>query len=123
MTIRSEHEIWGWHYSADCRAGNNNVLSKDAILEFGNALIQKIDMEAYGEPQIVHFGKEDKTGLTYSQLITTSNICGHFCDDSHDLYFDVFSCKPFDISVIEGLLVDRFGFESIKSRYFVRGRL
>jgi hypothetical protein len=30
------------------------------------------------------------------QLIETSNLSGHFVDDTKDIYFDVFSCKQYD---------------------------
>ena len=58
-------------------------------------------MKAYGEPQIVMFGEGNKKGYTLIQLIETSNIAGHFCEETNDLYLDVFSCKPFDKEVVK----------------------
>jgi|UniRef100_A0A6C0B0Z1 hypothetical protein len=28
--------------------------------------------------------------------IETSNITAHFCEETNDMYLDVFSCKPFN---------------------------
>jgi S-adenosylmethionine/arginine decarboxylase-like enzyme len=52
-------------------------------------------MKAYGKPRIQHFGEGNKSGYTLVQLIETSNITGHFCDESGDAYLDIFSCKHF----------------------------
>ena len=35
------------------------------------------------------------------QLIETSLISGHFANDSNRAYLDIFSCKPYDPSVVE----------------------
>jgi S-adenosylmethionine/arginine decarboxylase-like enzyme len=52
-------------------------------------------MKAYGSPIIKLFGEGNKSGYTLVQLIETSNITGHFCDESGDAYLDIFSCKYF----------------------------
>ena len=66
------------------------------IAAFTHRLVRDIDMVAYGKPIIVRFGSGDKAGFTLVQLIETSNIAAHFCEESNDAYLDVFSCKPFD---------------------------
>ena len=53
-------------------------------------------MVAFGDPQIVMFGSGNKKGYTLVQLIETSNITAHFCEETNDVYIDVFSCKPFE---------------------------
>ena len=52
-------------------------------------------MVAFGEPWVVEFGSGNKQGFTLVQLIETSNIVAHFCNDSGDGYLNVFSCKDF----------------------------
>jgi S-adenosylmethionine/arginine decarboxylase-like enzyme len=61
-------------------------------------------MVAYGAPQVVHFGSGDKSGYTLVQLIETSNITAHFCEESNDMYLDVFSCKPFNPKDVEAVV-------------------
>ena len=76
---------WGYHLSLDCYAGDKDlVTSSTNIAAFAKALVQRIDMKAYGEPQVIHFGEDDKQGYTLVQLIETSNICAHFCDRSEE---------------------------------------
>jgi len=113
-------KCWGCHMSYDAKDTNDKVKDKQAILAFGKELIQLIDMEAHGEPQIEYFGKDDKKGWTYSQLITTSNICCHFCDDGA-MYLDVFSCKPFDATVVKNFVQEVFEPKQHKLKFFLRG--
>ena len=114
--------MWGYHLSLDCRSCNDNVKfpNEHKIAEFAIQLVKDIDMIAYGSPQVVHFGKDDKTGYTLVQLIETSNICGHFCDDSGDAYIDVFSCKPFDVSAVISLVKTIFDPVSIRQTFLTR---
>lgn len=65
-------------------------------------------MVAYGEPQIVMFGTGNKKGYTLVQLIETSNITGHFVEETDDMYLDVFSCKDFDPHVVTGIVAKYF---------------
>jgi len=71
------------------------VKNPEMIRAFAKELVIKIDMVPYGEPQVIHFGKDRLAGYTLLQLIETSNISAHFCDDTGDAYIDVFSCKHF----------------------------
>lgn len=88
---------WGYHLLLDCAACDLSKVTDPAVIkEFVVQLVTDIDMVAYGEPQIVHFGDGDLSGWTLVQLIETSNITAHFCDNNGDAYIDVFSCKEFD---------------------------
>jgi S-adenosylmethionine/arginine decarboxylase-like enzyme len=88
--------MWGKHLILDgfgcCSSAIRNRLVIDS---FARSLVSKIDMVAYGDPMIHHFGIGDKSGYTLVQLIETSNITAHFCEESGDMYLDVFSCKDF----------------------------
>jgi S-adenosylmethionine/arginine decarboxylase-like enzyme len=80
------------------------------ITQAFNDLIKFIDMEAFGEPLLVRFGKEKRVeGFTYVQLIQTSAITAHFVDDTGAAYIDIFSCKDFDGTAAGEFLVARFG--------------
>jgi S-adenosylmethionine/arginine decarboxylase-like enzyme len=71
-------------------------------------------MVAFGPPQLVRFGVDDKMGYTLVQLIETSNITGHFCESSNDAYIDIFSCKPYDKQVALGIVECYFEPKSMK---------
>jgi S-adenosylmethionine decarboxylase len=90
-------EYWGYHLILDCAGADHEAISShDTIYNFTKELVQKIDMVAYGEPQIVRFGSGNKEGYTLVQLIETSNICAHFVEENDTFYLDVFSCKPYE---------------------------
>lgn len=88
---------WGYHLIAQFSGCNiEKITSKENVENFSKALVEAIDMVAYGEPQVVNFGTGNKEGFTLVQLIETSNICAHFCNEDGSVYLDVFSCKEFE---------------------------
>lgn len=112
---------WGYHLILDCADGRRGAISDGANIDaFARQLVKDIDMVAYGDPQVVMFGTGNKAGYTLVQLIETSNICGHFCNDSGDAYLDVFSCKPYDKEVVKQLAKQYFGFKTVRETYLVR---
>jgi S-adenosylmethionine/arginine decarboxylase-like enzyme len=116
-----ENSYWGYHLILDCADGKRDAVTDgNLITKFARQLVEDIDMVAYGEPQVVLFGTGNKEGYTLVQLIETSNICGHFCSESGDLYLDVFSCKTFDREVVKKLVNEYFGFKNIKESYLIR---
>ena len=119
--MSTTEQYWGYHLILDAKACYKDLI-KDAanISAFARTLVRRIDMVAYGEPQVVYFGKDDKTGYTLVQLIETSNICAHFCDDTGDAYFDVFSCKPFDNNVVKSTVMEFFSPEKLRTTYITR---
>ena len=117
----SNQPFWGYHLicdAADCdRAA---VTDAEHIANFARDLVKAIDMVAYGEPQVIHFGEDNKAGYTLVQLIETSNIMAHFCDDSGDCYLDIFSCKPYDTKVAEDLFRKYFKPTRMRINYMTR---
>mgnify|MGYP003349956064 FL=1 len=112
---------WGYHLILDCYAGDLALITDGKhISDFAKTLVERIDMKAYGEPQVIHFGEDDKQGFTLVQLIETSNICGHFCDDTGNFYLDVFSCKPYDRAVVRALVQEFFEPKRITERFLER---
>jgi S-adenosylmethionine/arginine decarboxylase-like enzyme len=105
---------WGMHAIFDCGICNEYIKDEEMIKEFAKTLVERIEMKAYGEPQVVKFGEGDKEGYTLVQLIETSNITAHFCDSTHEAYIDVFSCKEFDMEKVEFTIRDYFNPLSIK---------
>ena len=112
---------WGYHLILDCyNADRELVTSSTNIAAFAKALVKKINMKAYGEPQVIHFGEDDKQGYTLIQLIETSNISAHFCDDTGNFYLDVFSCKPYENALVVETVKQFFAPERIVERYIER---
>jgi S-adenosylmethionine/arginine decarboxylase-like enzyme len=112
---------WGYHLMLDC-AGGSRVNDKEHMKNFIKELVPAIDMIAFGEPWIEHFATHaaDKAGLSFCQMIETSNIAGHFVDSTGDFYIDVFSCKPFEASIVGDLVDKYFAPEKKKSTMLTR---
>lgn len=105
--------MWGKHAIINAFRCNSLISNKAHIHAFAVDLVKRIDMVAYGQPLIQHFGDGNKAGFTLVQLIETSNITGHFCDESGDAYLDVFSCKEFNPKTVEEVVKHYFAPQSI----------
>jgi hypothetical protein len=85
-------KTWGYHLLLDCTAGDKELIgSKENIYNFIKELVVVIDMTAFGEPWIERFATHaaDKAGYSLCQMIETSNITGHFCDNDGNFYISI----------------------------------
>lgn len=112
--------FWGYHLLLDC-SGCKNINSKENIYNFIKDLVVRIDMQAHGEPIIEYLLPGDpKQGYSLLQLITTSNISAHFMELDGTAYFDVFSCKEFDIEIAKSVVREYFDPEKIRVNFLTR---
>lgn len=114
---------WGYHLLLDCGGCNQEAITNEQTLKnWVKDLVKRIDMVPYGEPQILHFGHNERhlEGWTVIQLIETSNIIAHFNDHTGEGYIDVFSCKPFDDEVAEATVREYFNPRKIRKNYITR---
>lgn len=121
VDVTSPTPTWGYHLMVDASGLDPEAIrSAEVIDKFARQLVIDIDMIPYGDPQIVHFGKDDKTGYTMVQLIETSNIIVHFCEGNNTAYFDVFSCKTFEADDVLKLIDAVFKPKEVKVNFLVR---
>ena len=98
---------WGQHALFDCYRCDASTFTRENIYDFVKELVPAIDMVAYGEPMIEHFATHspEKAGWSFTQMIETSHLAGHFVDLNGDAYIEAFSCKDVDtktmLAVIE----------------------
>lgn len=112
---------WGKHLVLDIAGcAPKQIRCAHVIYDFTKTLVDRIDMQAYGEPQIVMFGSGNKKGYTLVQLIETSNICAHFVEETNDMYLDVFSCKDFDPDVVRETVAEYFEPRRMKHTVLIR---
>jgi S-adenosylmethionine/arginine decarboxylase-like enzyme len=112
---------WGKHLILDAaRVAPQTIRNPAIIHDFNKALVKRIDMVAYGPPQIVRFGSGNKAGYTLVQLIETSNICAHFVEENNSMYLDVFSCKDFDPAVVKETVEEFFEAKRMKFKVLTR---
>ena len=92
---------WGWHLVLNLYDCSPELITSAAFIkQFVIDLCDLIEMRRFGEPTLVNFGDDPKVaGYSLVQLIETSNICGHFANESGAAYLDIFSCKKFDPEV------------------------
>ena len=112
---------WGYHLMLDvARCTPKTIRSRKTIEIFTHRLVKEIDMVAFGKPQIVMFGEGNKKGYTLVQLIETSNICAHFCEETNDMYLDVFSCKTFNPDVVRMVVEESFRPKQMNQQFITR---
>jgi S-adenosylmethionine/arginine decarboxylase-like enzyme len=117
----SKHDSWGFHLLIDVAGCNKeSITNRENIYNFIKQLVVDIDMVAYGQPTVVHFGSADKAGYTLVQLIETSNICCHFVEENNSMYLDVFSCKPFEAADVETIVKLYFSPQKINKIFLNR---
>jgi S-adenosylmethionine/arginine decarboxylase-like enzyme len=120
---KMNNNTWGYHLLLDCTAGDKELIgSKQNIREFITELVWAIDMIAFGDPWIERFAthSEDKAGISFCQMIETSNITGHFCDRDGNFYIDIFSCKPYNTDTVIELVNSYFKPQKIRQHYISR---
>ena len=111
---------WGYHLMLDC-SGCSGINSRDNIYRFTKDLVKRIDMTAHGEPIIEYLLPGDpKQGYSMLQLITTSNLSGHFMELDGTAYFDVFSCKEFDIETVKQIVTEYFAPTRMRVNFLTR---
>ena len=113
---------WGYHLILDCSDCNlESITDRTTINNFVVTLIERINMTAYGSPQIeLMLVGTDNEGYSLLQMITTSNITAHFVNSTKAAYIDVFSCKEFDTSQAIHTVEEFFSPTSIKSNLIHR---
>jgi S-adenosylmethionine/arginine decarboxylase-like enzyme len=117
-----ETDAWGLYTSVDLK-GCNPATIRDAekIRQFIVELCDLIDMKRFGEPQIIHFGPNERVaGYSMTQLIETSLVSGHFANETNSAYLDIFSCKEYAPGVMAEFCKEFFGAESVKTNVLLR---
>jgi len=113
---------WGWSTAIDLYGCDpETIRSEEKIKAFVAQLVSLLEMKAFGETQVVHFGEDEKVaGFSMTQLIETSLISGHFANASNAVYLDVFSCKPYDAEVAASFAQTFFSAKEKRSHMLTR---
>ena len=111
---------YGKHLLVTARQCNENILEKQAIADFIRALVDKIDMLAFGDCIVERFGQGIEVGISAAQLIETSLISMHTNDGARDMYLDVFSCKWFSEEAVAEFLKEVFSPKEITYQVILR---
>jgi S-adenosylmethionine decarboxylase len=119
------HSAFGPHLMLDCRQCDYDKISDlNYVFQFLNDLPEKVGMHKIIPPYVFHYDglvPEDK-GITGAVIIAESHITFHSFIEKDYFFFDIFSCKPFDVSVVERLVIEAFGVKDYERSEVSRGR-
>lgn len=113
---------WGLYMNVDLKdCDPASIRDPEMIRRFIIELCDLIDMKRFGEPQIIHFGPDERVaGFSMTQLIETSLVSGHFANETNAAYLDVFSCKEYEPSRAAEFCKSFFGAQSAKYQVLFR---
>lgn len=99
------------------------ALPKDDAKRFVDELLKAIHMKPLGPLNWADAEDLDFPGQSFVQMITTSHCSLHFFthkDGTNEIYFDLYSCKSFDVNRVIGLLDEKFGLASWHGTIYTR---
>lgn len=84
-------------------------IPKEKAQAFIDELMEVTDMKPLGPLNWSGAVDLDFPGESFIQMITTSHTSLHYFSSTNEIYFDLYSCKFFDIGKVIGLLHRTFG--------------
>jgi S-adenosylmethionine decarboxylase len=121
-TVLSE---FGPHLMLDCRGcAPEKIGNLDYVWNFLNDLPDRIGMTKIIQPYVFPYSgliPEDK-GITGMVVIAESHITFHSFTEKDYFFFDVFSCKHFEVDDVVEMVREAFGVQHIERHDALRGR-
>lgn len=125
MTHQAPQYGLGPHVMLDCRGCNPQKIGDLAtIWQFLNDLPDEIGMTKITQPYVFPYSgvvPEDK-GITGVVVIAESHLTFHSFTEKDYFFFDLFSCKPFDVEAVIERVVGTFGATDVEVHHTLRGR-
>ncbi len=122
ITVRSE---FGPHLMMDCRQCDPDKINDlDFVFRFLDRLPEEIGMNKVTRPHVIPYEgliPEDK-GITGVVVIAESHMTFHSFTEKDYFFFDIFSCKPFDVETVRDRVIEAFGVTRYESHLVDRGR-
>lgn len=118
----NERGVWGLSTHLDLYYCDPKLIKDmEYIRKFIEDVVEFLDMLPHGEIFIDRFGNEPHLeGISFSQMIKTSCITGHFAENEDAAYIDVFSCKAYEPEELAEYCMAYFNAGSHKMRYLFR---
>lgn len=115
---------FGPHLMLDCKKCNLDKISDVAyIFDVLNTLPEKIGMTKITQPYVFPYSglvPEDK-GVTGMVVIAESHLSFHSFVEKDYFFFDLFSCKPFEVEAAKQYILDAFEVQEVDVHYVERG--
>jgi S-adenosylmethionine decarboxylase len=109
----------------DCRQCDPARIGDVAyVFEVLNTLPEHIGMTKIIQPYVFPYAglvPEDR-GITGIVVIAESHLSFHSFTEKDYFFFDLFSCKPFDVEAARQFIVEAFNVKDWEAHYAERGR-
>jgi hypothetical protein len=99
------------------------ALPRAEAKRFVDMLLKEINMKPLGELNWADAEDLEFPGQSFVQMITTSHCSLHFFDHKDggkEIYFDLYSCKSFDIETVIKLIDEKFGLQEWHGSLYTR---
>lgn len=118
-------EGFGPHLMLDCKGCNlDRIGDVTYIFDVLNRLPEMIGMTKITQPYVFPYEglvPEDK-GVTGVVIIAESHLTLHSFTEKDYFFFDLFSCKPFDVDAAKRFIVEAFDVKHVEVHQALRGR-
>ncbi len=125
MKNTSEAQGFGPHLMLDCSQCNLEKIGDVAyVFDVLNTLPERIGMTKITQPYVFPYSgliPEDK-GVTGIVVIAESHLSFHSFTEKDYFFFDLFSCKPFDVDAAQQFIIEAFEAKQVERHYAERGR-
>jgi S-adenosylmethionine decarboxylase len=115
---------FGPHLMLDCSQCNLDKISDVAyVFDVLNRLPDFIGMTKITQPYVFPYSglvPEDK-GVTGVVIIAESHLSFHSFIEKDYFFFDLFSCKPFDVELARQFIMEAFEVQKAETHYVERG--
>ncbi len=115
----------GPHLMLDCRRCNPEKIADLAFIwRVLDELPERIGMTKITQPYVFPYSglvPEDK-GVTGFVVIAESHLSFHSFTEKDYFFFDLFSCKPFDVEAVKNYILEAFEAQDVDVHYVERGR-
>ncbi len=120
MAARNEK---GVHYIVDAFGCKANLDSVETVHGMLVKLIKMVGMKRLSDPYVVDYKGENKlnNGVTGIILLSESHVSIHTYSNTGEFYFDLFSCRPFDVKVVRDFIKKTFQISDMNETVIRRG--
>lgn len=115
---------FGPHLMMDCITSSSKIADLQMIFDFLYEFPSQIGMTKITQPYVFPYEgliPEDR-GITGTVIIAESHLSFHSFTAKNYFFFDVFSCKPFDVGRARDLILEKFEVQQHEVHYVQRGR-
>ncbi len=125
-STKTKQDPYGVELIVNASGCDPSVMTREKLAGFIKELCEKIDMNRALEPYFwdeINGGASDEPhlkGVSVFQFIETSNIVIHALTKLKVIFFNIFSCKPFEQKIVEDFIKQYFKAEQVDSQLIER---